>query len=262
MRKPIVTLTTDFGLHDPYVGIMKGVILTFCPEAQIVDISHEVQPFEPGQGSFLLSQSWRYFPTGTVHVAVVDPGVGSARRPILVEAAGHTFIGPDNGVLAMVYAGVPHKVRVITAERYFLKPVSQTFHGRDIFAPVAACIAGGVRPSSVGKEIDDYLKADWHEPRRISKRAWGGLVLHTDRFGNMVTNFHVEQFQEIQLRPFDLLVGTRHLDRLAHSYSEMTPGEPFLIVGSSGYVEVAANQGSAAQLLGCGTGSPCELHLF
>src|SRR4051794_9278243 len=136
MRKPILTLTTDFGLTDHYVGVMKGVILAICPDAQIVDIGHQVSPFEIGEGAYLIAQSYAYFPKKTVHVVVVDPGVGSARRPILMEAAGQYFIAPDNGVLSMIYAHEKAKVRLIANEKYFRKPVSRTFHGRDIFSPV------------------------------------------------------------------------------------------------------------------------------
>src|SRR5205823_156276 len=133
MTKPILTLTTDFGLSDHYVGTMKGVILGICPQAQMVDISHEVSPYEITEGAFLIAQAYRHFPKKTVHVVVVDPGVGTARRPILMEAAGQYFVAPDNGVLSMVYSREKHKVRLIANDRYFRKPVSTTFHGRDVF---------------------------------------------------------------------------------------------------------------------------------
>ena len=144
MTRPTLTLTTDFGLGDHFVGTMKGVILGICPEAQIVDISHDVTPFEIAEGAYLIAQAWRYFLKKTVHVVVVDPGVGTARRPILVEAGGQYFIGPDNGVLSMVYLQEKSNVRLISNEKYFRHPVSKTFHGRDIFAPVAAHLAGGI----------------------------------------------------------------------------------------------------------------------
>jgi S-adenosylmethionine hydrolase len=262
MRKPIVTLTTDFGTRDHFVGVMKGVILSICPDAAIVDISHEVHPFEISEGAFLVAQAYSYFPPKTVHVVVVDPGVGSARRPILIEAAGQYFIGPDNGVLAMVYSGVNHKAREITAEKYFLQPVSRTFHGRDIFAPAAAHLANGARPSSFGKLIDDHLKPLFAKPDRIAKRTWVGGVLHADRFGNLITNFHIDDFGGIRVRPFELAVGVTKLNRLALTYAEVEPAEPFVIVGSSGYLEIAANQSSAARMLGCGTGAPCELTMY
>ena len=261
-NRPIVTLTTDFGAADHFVGVLKGVILGICPAAEIVDISHEVAPFEISQGAFLIAQAYRYFPKKTVHVVVVDPGVGTARRPILVEAAGQYFIGPDNGVLAMVYSGQPHKVREITAKKYFLQPPSRTFHGRDIFVPAAAHLANGVRPASLGKPIDDYLKIAFDKPQRIGRRIWSGTILHVDRFGNMVTNFHVDEFPDMQTRPFEMLVGPRRIHRLALNYADSDAGEVFLIVGSSGYYEVAANQASAAKLLGCGPGAPAELTTY
>ena len=259
MRKPIVTLTTDFGVKDHFVGVMKGVIASISPDATVVDISHEVRPYEITEGAFLVAQAYRYFPAKTVHVAVVDPGVGSARRPIMIEAEKQFFVGPDNGVLAMVYANVAHRARELTSDKYFVHPVSHTFHGRDIFAPVAAHLSKGVRPSLLGPIIDNHLKPVFTEPQRTSKRTWQGTVLHVDRFGNLITNFHIDQFPRVTTAPFDLAIGTLRLMRLAQAYAEVDPGEPFVIVGSSGYLEVAANQGSAARLLGCATGAPCEL---
>jgi S-adenosyl-L-methionine hydrolase (adenosine-forming) len=262
MRKPIVTLTTDFGTKDHFAAVMKAVILGIAPAARIIDISHEVDPFEISEGAFVIASAHRYFPPKTVHVVVVDPGVGSARRPILIEAAGQYFIGPDNGVLAMVYGDIPHKARAITNDKYYLQPLSRTFHGRDIFAPVAAHVAKGTRPSALGKLIQDHLKPSFWRPQQTAKRVWMGTVLHIDRFGNLITNLHIEQFGSVQVRPFQMAVGTESLTRLALTYAEVDPGQPFVIVGSSGYLEVAVNQGSAARVLGCGTGAPCELTLY
>lgn len=262
MLRPTITLTTDFGLSDHFVAVMKGVILRICPDAEIIDISHEVRPFEVSQGAFLLAQAYPYFPEKTVHVAVVDPGVGTSRRPLLIEAAGQYFIGPDNGVLAMVYASISHTARIITNESYFLHPVSQTFHGRDVFAPAAAHIAAGAQPDSFGALIEDHLKLAFDKPQRTAKRVWTGTVLHADRFGNLITNFHAKDFPELATRKFDMAIGTRRVDWLARSYAEAPPGECFAIVGSSGFLEVAANQASAAHLLGCGPGAPCDLTLF
>jgi S-adenosyl-L-methionine hydrolase (adenosine-forming) len=262
MRRPIVTLTTDFGLSDHYVGVMKGVIFGICPDAEIVDISHDVRPFEIAQGAFLLAQAYRYFPPKTVHVAVVDPGVGSARRPLLLEAGKQYFVGPDNGVLTMVYSGVPHNARHITAAKYFLNPASRTFHGRDIFAPVAAHLARGVRSASFGKLVEDHLKIPFDKPQRTGRRMWSGTILHIDRFGNIVTNFNAAEFVEVEKRPFEVAIGPRKIERLALNYAEGEAGEIFVIQGSSGYYEVSANQGSAAKLLGCGIGAPCDLTVF
>lgn len=262
MRKPILTLTTDFGLADHYVGAMKGVILGICPEAQIVDISHEISPFEISEGAYVIAQAWPCFPKKTVHVVVVDPGVGSARRPILVEAAGQFFIAPDNGVLAMVYGAEKHKVRLISNEKLFRHPVSRTFHGRDIFSPVAAHLAAGVTPGRVGTAIDNYLRPAFQKPQRTGKRTWIGRILKIDRFGNIITNFHTSDFPDLEKRNFAMTLGPRQIDVLVRSYSEAGIGELFLIVGSSGYLEVSVNQGSAARAIGCQTGAPAELLIW
>src|SRR5579871_4503494 len=185
MPAPILTLTTDFGLSDHYVGVMKGVILSICPRARIVDISHGVGAYAIAEGAFTVAQSYPYFPRGAVHVVVVDPGVGTARRPILAQAAGQFFVAPDNGVLSMIYSRESAKVRMIASDRYFLRPVSNTFHGRDIFSPVAAHLAAGVRPAQFGKLIEDYLRLNFEMPVRTGRRAWTGTILKIDRFGNM-----------------------------------------------------------------------------
>jgi S-adenosylmethionine hydrolase len=262
MRKPIVTLTTDFGLRDHYVGAMRGVILGICPQAQIVDISHEVKPFQISEGAFLLAQACSCFPSKTVHVAVVDPGVGSARRPILVEAATQYFVAPDNGVLAMIYAAQPHKARVISNQRYFRQPVSRTFHGRDIFAPVAAHLAAGLPAPRLGKRIDDYLRPGFLKPQRTGKRTWAGEILHIDRFGNLVTNFHASDFPDLETRNVSLSIGPQQVTMVARNYAECASGELFLIVGSTGYVEVSLNRASAARAIACETGAPAELMVW
>ena len=254
----IVTLTTDFGLSDQYVGVMKGVILGICPSAQIVDISHEVAPFEIGEGAYLIAQSWRYFPKKTVHVVVVDPGVGTSRRPILVEVGGHYFLAPDNGVLSMVYLQETCKVRHVTSEKYFLHPVSRTFHGRDVFAPVAGHLAAGITPARMGKVVQDYLKPDFDKPHRAGKRTWIARILKIDRFGNIVTNIHVKDFGDLATRNFNLSLGPREVNVLARTYSETAPGELFLILGSSGYYEVSLSQGNAAKSVKCETGAAIE----
>jgi S-adenosylmethionine hydrolase len=259
MAQPILTLTTDFGAADHYVGTMKGVILGICPRARIVDISHEVKPYQIAEGAYLVAQAYRYFPAKTVHVVVVDPGVGSARRPILIEAAKQYFIAPDNGVLSMVYTSEKHKARLISAERYFRQPVSRTFHGRDIFAPVAAHIAAGVPAARVGKLIHDHLKCSSWKPQRTGKRTWTGQVLHIDRFGNIVTSFEAAAFPDLEMRDFVLHLGPCEVTVLAHSYAECGPSELFAIAGSSGYLEVSVNQASAAKMVGCETGAPVEL---
>jgi hypothetical protein len=262
MPKRLITLTTDFGTTDHFAGTMKGVILSILPAAQIVDITHEVPAFEIPDGAFTIAQAYRYFPKQTIHVIVVDPGVGSTRRPILAEMAGQFFISPDNGVLSIVFAHEKPKVRHITNQRYFLHPVSRTFHGRDVFAPVAAHLASGVAPARFGKLIDDYLQLTFHRPTQTGKNAWTGSVLKVDRFGNLITNLHLNDFPNLQTRPFRLLAGRQPITRLALTFTECSAGELFVVVGSSGHLEVATNQGSASKILGCGAGSTVELTIY
>jgi S-adenosylmethionine hydrolase len=258
----IITLTTDFGESDHFVAVMKGVILGIAPRATLVDLSHQVPAFDIHEAAFLISEAWSYFPKHTVHVVVVDPGVGSARRPILVEAGGHSFIAPDNGVLSLVYGRHKSRVRHLTNTRYFRKTVSTTFHGRDIFAPSAAHLSKGVRPATLGKIIDDYLRTDFSKVVRSGKRTWDGAVLKVDRFGNLITNFHIAEFDAVRSRPFTLLAGVRMVEKLVDHYAEAPMGEPVVVVGSSGYLEVCVNQGSASRLLGCGSGAPMELSIY
>ena len=262
MRRPVITLLTDFGSRGPYPGAMKGVILGICPDAQLADISHEIAPWSIAEAAFTLSQTWPYFPKGTVHLIVVDPGVGGARRPIVAEAGGHRFVAPDNGVLTMVFdANAPHAVREITASRYFRTPVSQTFHGRDIFAPVAAHLARGVPFARFGKRIDDYVRLGFARPEPAADDSWTGAVLHVDRFGNVITSFASAHWPGLDSQPFEMRLGNKIISRLASSYSEVEPGELFLIRGSAGYLEVSLNQGDAASLLGVSDGAPVRLKL-
>ena len=262
MPRPIITLTTDFGSKDHFAGTMKGVILSILPTAQIVDITHEVTPFSIPEAAFLISQAYAYFPRRTVHVVVVDPGVGTTRRPILVEAARQFFVGPDNGVFSMIYSRETYKARHITARKYFLDNVSNTFHARDIFAPVAAHLRQGVPPSKFGKLIRDPLRGTFDKPVRTGKRFWSGSILKVDHFGNLITNFRLDEFPELSERAFTMNVGLLSAERLASSYAEGEPGQLVLIPGSSGYFEIACNQASAARKLGCAPGSPVELVLL
>ncbi len=261
--RPIITLTTDFGTRDHFAGVMKGVILGIAPGAQIVDITHEITPFDILEGAFTVAEIYPYFPPKTVHVAVVDPGVGTARRAILVQAAGQYFIGPDNGVFTSVYEETSHQVRSITNARLVLPSPSSTFHGRDVFAPCAAHLASDkVRPAAFGKKIADYVQLGMMKPQQIARRAWSGTVLKVDRFGNLITNLHSRNLPELLTRPFELAIGLRTIIGLARTFGECAKDEPCVIAGSSGYLEVVVNQGSAAKLLGCGLGAPVELTFY
>ena len=232
----IITLTTDFGTCDHYVAVMKGVIAGICPSSRVIDVSHDVAPYQIGQGAYLLSQAWPWFPKGTVHIAVVDPGVGSERRALAVEAGGCRFVLPDNGLVDLLGLKDP-VVHAIRNERLFLQPISRTFHGRDIFAPVGAHLVCGLEISETGPRIEDWIRADIHA---------GPRILHIDRFGNLVTS----------LRSVDggLHIGDREVRFLATHYAEAPAGEPFLIIGSGGYVEVSVREGSAKSALGAYVG--------
>ena len=185
----IVTFTTDFGLSDAFVGIMHGVVLNIHPETTVVDICHAVASYDLMDGAWTIAQSYRFFPARTVHVVIVDPGVGSERRPIIVETENHVFVAPDNGVLSMVEAREPKfVVRHVTAERYFLQPVSRTFHGRDIFAPIAGWLSKGVAPSEFGPEITDYVRLALPQVEHVGENSLRGAVLKVDKFGNLITN--------------------------------------------------------------------------
>jgi S-adenosylmethionine hydrolase len=258
----LITLTTDFGNSDHFVGTMKGVILGIAPRARIVDITHEIAPFALNEAAFVIAQAWHWFPKGTIHVVIVDPGVGSARRPILVEAKGHRFIGPDNGVFSMIYDAAPHKAREITNAKLTLQHISRTFHGRDVFAPAAAHLAVGIPAARFGKPVHDLVRSSELVPIEKRRHCWTGTILKVDRFGNFITNLHMDSVPGVRTHPFDMRIGAECIRRLAMNYSETDIGELCVIVGSSGYLEISANQASAAQKLGCGVGAPVELEIF
>lgn len=262
---PIITLTTDFGLNDHFVGAMKGVILETTRDAQIVDISHAVQPFDILDGALTISQAYSHFPSGTVHVVIVDPGVGTARRPIILTGDRHLFVAPDNGVLSLVYAREERlSVRHATADHYFLQPRSNTFHGRDIFSPIAAYLAKGVDPGRFGEEITDFVRFAAPRPKPMDERTLRGVVLKVDRFGNLITNITPQDIPKLfQEKPsgFKIALGKGQVTRLCSNYAEGGPGEAFGILGSMGFLEIATNRGSAYQLLGVGKGTDVNLVL-
>lgn len=256
----IITLTTDFGLTEHYVGAMKGVIYSIHPSAQIVDITNAVQSFDILDGAIAISQSYSYFPADTIHVVVVDPGVGSARRPILATVGQHFFIAPDNGVLSLVYEREERvSVRHITSEHYFRQPVSNTFHGRDIFAAVAGYMSKGVETAKFGEEITDFVRFVAPKPKAVAPNSWKGIVLKTDKFGNLITNFTPKDVPQITSGNFKLSVGKTEVTNLRSSYAEGAQGEIFAIIGSSGFVEISTNRGAASRTAGADKGSEVTL---
>jgi len=264
-RNPIITLTTDFGTNDHFIGTMKGVILSIEPYAQIIDICHAVQAFDVLDGALTISQAYSYFPTGTIHMVVVDPGVGTARRPLIVSSDRHHFVAPDNGVLSLIYQREQRlSARHVTGEHYFLQPVSNTFHARDVFSPVAAYLAKGVDPEKFGEPVTDFVRFSAPKPKAVNENTLRGVVLKVDRFGNLITNITPQDAPMLfgeNPGAFKIVVGQREIREIKEAYALGAPGEVFGIMGSMGYLEVAANRGSAAQLLGVGKGTDVNIVL-
>lgn len=277
---PILTLLTDFGTEDEYVGVMKGVILSIAPDVRLVDLSHQIPPQDIRRAAFLLMNAVPYFPPDTVHLAVVDPGVGTARRPVAVRTPVGTFVGPDNGLFSWALANVPEWTAVeIREPAYRLPRVSSTFHGRDIFAPAAAYLAAGVPLEKLGPRVEDLV---WLPPPRLEVGDLGveGEILYADRFGNLVTSIgHLEWEGDTLVlvlafgpggsgRRFSagaagVVVGSPGLKPRAlgirRTYGEVAVGEPLALVGSNGFLEIAVCQGSAVAALGAGPGAPVTL---
>lgn len=250
---PIITLTTDFGLVNEYVGAMKGVILTICPTAAIIDISHQIGPQDIAGGAFTLDRAWHYFPDGTVHLAVVDPGVGTTRRILAVEAQGHRFLAPDNGLLsAVLNGGGVSAIHEVTNGRLFLARCSSTFHGRDIFAPMAAHLAGGLTLDTVGPEVD-LASCLTLPPARleISQSAVVGEIIHVDHFGNLCTSITAEALSRLH-GPLDQLlveIGTTAICGISTSYLPGGDAPIIALFDSHDQLEIAVPNGSAATLL-------------
>lgn len=250
-RSGIITLLTDFGHTDPYVAMMKGVILSINPAARLVDISHLVGPGSILDGSGIIRETYSYFPKGTVHVAVVDPGVGSDRRMLGLESDGHLFVGPDNGLFWPVIEH-GHGVRIVslTEERYFLSQVTSTFHGREIFAPVAAHLSLGTDLKQMGEEIKDPVKLSLPAPS-IKDDTLCGQVVRIDHFGNLITDISREDLKDfLKGRKPVIHVGDVKIEKMDTSYSDVGKGRPLAIINSSDLLEVAVNLGRASEYVG------------
>jgi S-adenosylmethionine hydrolase len=249
----VVTLLTDFGLRDGYVGAMKGTLLSRCPGVQLIDLSHEIPPGGIDAGAYVLRQAAPWFPNGTVHVAVVDPGVGSSRRAVLVQTERHCFVAPDNGLLTLALADAPPlRVHVVENPGLWLSEISPVFHGRDVFAPLAAHVASGGDLDAVGPaaSVDSLVCRPWPEPGRGGDSRKGAVV-YVDRFGNVVTNLPVQE-TEVGIGTVD--VAWQRVS-MAQTYSDVGPGEFVAVRGSTGLLEVACRDGNAAERLGAEIGS-------
>lgn len=261
---PLVTLTTDFGLADHYAGTMKGVLVSGCPDVRIIDISHEIAPFSIYSGAYTIDQAAPYFPPGTIHMIVIDPGVGTARKPLVVEALNQIFIAPDNGVLSMILdRDTKAKAREITNRNLWLSNPSSTFHGRDVFAPVAVALADGTaKPEDVGPLLSKIeLLPDLH-PSELKSGQWQGRLLSIDRFGNAITNFSAARFPMLTSRRFTVQVAKRRIARFQNTFGDAPNQVCFAYLGSSGYVELAVKEASAGALLNASAGDRVTLRLL
>jgi S-adenosylmethionine hydrolase len=259
---PIITLLTDFGSRDYFVGAMKGAILSINPAANIVDITHEIPPQDIRAAAFNLLATYKEFPAGTVHVAVVDPGVGSNRRPILIECAKQFFVGPDNGIFSWVCEREEDFRAVhLTKEKFFRASVSNTFHGRDIFAPVAGALSIGVAPEEFGQVIDGLIQLESLKPRTVDEGVKEASIIHIDRFGNCITNLTRDDLGKDGLAGAMLVVNGQEVTSLREFFAEggANDGQPFCVFGSAGFLEIAVQDCSAATILGARSGQPVIL---
>ena len=255
--RPIIALLTDFGTRDHYVGAMRGVALGICPEATLVDITHDIQPQDIFGGALELAASFTYFPSGTIFLCVVDPGVGSPRRGIAAEAGDYRFVAPDNGLLSMAFRQVePRRVVELTERNYERATVSRTFEGRDRFAPAAAWLANGVELSAIGRPISDWQLIEVPEPHADGAEL-SGVVVRVDHFGNLVTNIDRRSFDQFSAgRPIQIVIADRRVRSVVATYAEVDAGSICALFDSSGHLEIAITGGSAAERLGLTRGAP------
>ncbi|HMB80219.1 MAG TPA: SAM-dependent chlorinase/fluorinase [Vicinamibacterales bacterium] len=249
MARPVIALLTDFGTHDHYAGTMKGVALTICPDATLVDISHDVDAHDVLGAALELAASYRFFPAGTIFLVVVDPGVGSTRRGIAADAGDYRFVAPDNGVLTAVLDEHPPKRVVELTERKYARPtVSRTFEGRDRFAPAAAWLAKGIDLAALGRSAGAVHRLDIPQAELGDGRI-DGQVLRVDRFGNLITNIDRKTFEKLAGGPLDIRIGAHQVSRVVSTYADASPGEVCALFGSTDHLEVAANGANAADAL-------------
>jgi S-adenosylmethionine hydrolase len=264
----IITLTTDFGLVDSYVGTMKGVILGIAPAAQLIDITHAVSPQNIHQAAYIVQTFYRYYPAGTVHLVVVDPDVGGERRAIALGTPGGTFVAPDNGVLTYIWRDAVDRwgaaacaVVELANPRFWLPQVSSTFHGRDIFAPVAAHLASGVPIEQVGQRIDDLTEADLEQPAPGRSGGLVGRIIHVDHFGNCITNITPHHLEQARLgERITVKIIDQRIAGISRTFADVPVGALVALVGSNNRLELAVRNGSAAQTLGVGIGDTVKVY--
>jgi S-adenosylmethionine hydrolase len=265
-KTPIVTLLTDYGTKDHFVAAIKGVILSIAPQVQIIDITHEIPPHDILEAGFVLRSCYSQFPTRTIHMVVVDPTVGSTRKPIIVATDNYYYVAPDNGVLSLIYDVDPVSTVVeISSEHLMLPEISKTFHGRDIFAPAAAWLTRGTDMLNFGDPITEYTIIPLPKAKMVGEALLKGTVIHVDRFGNLITNISREDYQAAREKVpgdgFKVLLAKQEINGLKEYYAEAQKGESIALFGSSNLLEIAQNQGSAARTLGVARGAEVGLLL-
>lgn len=268
MAERLITLTTDFGLQDALVGIMKGVILEINPKAVIIDLCHQISPYNLEEGSFVISHAYHYFPKGSIHVVVIDPGVGSERKAILIEADQHYFVAPDNGVLSGVLdRQQPIRIYHLNQKQFFRPEISQTFHGRDIFAPVSAWLSTGLPASVFGPELHDCVKLPHSLPHHLGPGIFTFNILYIDHFGNLITNIEEAFFNQAlslaQDKRFSIEIGGQVITHLASRYGSLREGERVgVILGSSGHLEIFAPLARSDLILGLSQGGQGKITFY
>jgi len=259
MARPVLALLTDFGTRDHYAGTMKGVALGICPDAALVDITHDVPAHDVLAGALELAAAYKYFPAGTVFLVVVDPGVGSARHGIAAESGDFKFVAPDNGVLTAVLDEHPAKKIVELSERRYARPtVSRTFEGRDRFAPAAAWLAKGIELGALGRSASAIHRLDIPQPTVDADRVTGEVV-RVDRFGNLITNIDRRTFDKVSSGPLDIRIGSFQVSKVISTYADAAPGDICALFGSSDHLEIAATGASASAALNLGRGAPVQI---
>jgi S-adenosyl-L-methionine hydrolase (adenosine-forming) len=261
MSQKIITLTTDFGLRDHYVSAMKAVILGINPGVRLVDISHEIEPQDVMAGAWVVRSAVDFFPEGTVHLVVVDPGVGTDRNPVALELDGQLFVGPDNGIFSLISSQKSCSVYKLTNREFWRNSTSHTFHGRDIFAPVAAHLANDVPLGQLGEPLEELVTYRWATPI-ADKAGIQGWVVHIDHFGNLISNIPEELIRDtIGMRRMKIYVGNTIIHEIVPSYGYVEEGDPVAYIGSSGMLEVAVNKGDASEMLSVRKGAQISIVL-
>lgn len=264
-QPPVITLLTDFGLSDPYVGIMKGIIADITPGATVIDLTHLIPPQDIWEGALALERAYEYFPTGTIHLAVIDPGVGSNRHAIVLQADNYLFVGPDNGLFTFIIKKArlndkPVKAYRLDNPRYRLEPVSPVFHGRDLFAPAAAYLAAGASPQEFGEEVANPLELSISEPEPTGQ-GWMGEVWSMDHFGSLETNLNSELLLGCNPKRVKIIVAGKVINRWVNTFSDATQDELIALLNSAGRLSISVVNGNAAKTLKAGVGTPVELIL-